>query len=60
MVQEVGVSFDRIEPGTCTSTSQYSIAGANDPRNLVFPFYVIPDQELTGPTVPAPRPKLEV
>ena len=31
----------------------YRIRSTNDPRNLVFPFYVIPD-ELTGPTVPVP------
>ena len=45
-------------PGRCTSTCRYEIVGSNDPRNLVFPFYVIPDQELTGP-VNAPA-ELEV
>ena len=35
--------FDAVEPGACcTSTSRYSLGDTNDPRNLVFPFYVIP------------------
>ena len=48
-VLEVGVSYDRIEVGMVHVDVSYVIAGSNDPRNLVFPFYVIPDQELTGP-----------
>lgn len=27
----------------------FSIRGSNDPRNLVFPFYVIPSEETTSP-----------
>ncbi len=49
VVLEVGVSYDRIEAGTLYVDVSYEIVGSNDPRNLVFPCYVIPDQELTGP-----------
>ena len=49
VVLEVGVSYDRIEAGTLYVDVGYEIVGSNDPRNLVFPFYVIPDQELIGP-----------
>jgi phage baseplate assembly protein W len=48
-VLEVGVRYDRIESGTLYVDVAYEIVGSNDPRNLVFPFYAIPDQELTGP-----------
>jgi phage baseplate assembly protein W len=48
-VLEVGVRYDRIEVGRVYVDIAYVIVGSNDPRNLVFPFYVIPDQELTGP-----------
>jgi phage baseplate assembly protein W len=51
-VREVGVRFDRIDAGTLYVDVSYEIVGSNDPRNLVFPFYVIPDEELTGPVNP--------
>jgi phage baseplate assembly protein W len=35
----------------------YVIVGSNDPRNLVFPFYVIPDHEPEAQLV-APEPAL--
>ena len=43
------MGFDRIEAGTLHVDVAYEIVGSNDPRNLVFPFYVIPDQDVTGP-----------
>ena len=43
-VDSVGVSFDDIESGTLYVDVGYSIRGLNDPRNLVFPFYVIPSE----------------
>ena len=43
-VAAVGVSFDAIESGTLYVDVGYSIRGLNDPRNLVFPFYVIPSE----------------
>jgi phage baseplate assembly protein W len=44
-VNEVEVSFDAIESGTLHVDVGYEIRGLNDPRNLVFPFYVIPEHE---------------
>ncbi len=41
-VAAVAVSFDAIESGTLYVDVGYTIRGLNDPRNLVFPFYVIP------------------
>jgi uncharacterized protein len=32
----------------------YSLRGTNDPRNLVFPFYVIPPEEPAGPSTGPP------
>jgi phage baseplate assembly protein W len=49
VVLEVGVSYHRIEAGTLYVDVAYELLGSNDPRNLVFPFYVIPDQVPTGP-----------
>jgi phage baseplate assembly protein W len=43
-VQDVLVSFDRAESGTLYIDIHYAIRGTNDPRNLVFPFYVIPEE----------------
>jgi uncharacterized protein len=51
-VLEVGVGYDQIETGTVYVDISYEIVGSNDPRNLVFPFYVIPDIEATGPVNP--------
>jgi phage baseplate assembly protein W len=50
VVREVSVSFDQIAAGKLYVDVGYELAGSNDPRNLVFPFYVIPDHE-TGPAV---------
>ena len=41
---DVLVSFDRADAGTLYIDIHYSIRGTNDPRNLVFPFYVIPEE----------------
>ena len=41
-LNDVVVRFDAVEPGTLYIDIQYSVRGTNDPRNLVFPFYVIP------------------
>ena len=43
-VSDVGVSFDAIDSGVLYVDVSYLIRGPNDPRNLVFPFYVIPDR----------------
>jgi uncharacterized protein len=41
-VQDVLVTADRADAGTLHVEIRYSVKGTNDPRNLVFPFYVIP------------------
>ena len=43
-VLEVQVGFDRVDAGTLYVDVRYVIRGVNDHRNLVFPFYVIPDE----------------
>jgi phage baseplate assembly protein W len=42
-VQEVEIRFDAVDNGTLYIDIGYSVRGTNDPRNLVFPFYVIPE-----------------
>jgi phage baseplate assembly protein W len=51
-VLDVLVSTDPADPGTLHIEIRYSIRGTYDPRNLVFPFYVIPAHPATsgGPT----------
>jgi uncharacterized protein len=44
-VVDVDVSLDDVDPATMYIDIRYSVAGSNDPRNLVFPFYVIPSEE---------------
>lgn len=41
---DVGVRLDPAAPGTLVLDISYTIRGDNSPRNLVFPFYVIPDE----------------
>jgi phage baseplate assembly protein W len=41
---DVSVSFEALESGTVYVDVGYRVRGSNDPRNLVFPFYVIPDE----------------
>ena len=43
-VTRVAVTFDAVDAGMLLIDVGYSIRGSNDPRNLVFPFYVIPDR----------------
>jgi hypothetical protein len=42
---DVVVRFDGVESGRLYVDIRYSVRGTNDPRNLVFPFYVIPPHE---------------
>ncbi|XVV01710.1 GPW/gp25 family protein [Actinosynnema sp. CA-248983] len=42
---DVSVGFDEVDHGTLLIDIRYSLRGTNDPRNLVFPFYVIPPHE---------------
>ncbi len=59
-VGDVGVSFDAIESGTLYVDVGYVVLATNDRRNLVFPFYVIPDHESEGQPMLATeaRPRL--
>jgi Bacteriophage baseplate protein W len=43
-VADVEVTPDPDEPSTLFIDIAYAITGTNDPRNLVFPFYTIPDE----------------
>ncbi|MEJ2854016.1 MULTISPECIES: GPW/gp25 family protein [unclassified Saccharothrix] len=42
---DVSVGFDEVDQGTLLIDIRYALRGTNDPRNLVFPFYVIPPHE---------------
>lgn len=44
-VHDIEVHFDQVEAGTLYIDLRYAIRGGNDPRNLVFPFYLIPVEE---------------
>jgi phage baseplate assembly protein W len=48
-LQDVQVRFDEVDRGVLYIDVHYAIRGTNDPRNLVFPFYTIPDERpVTG------------
>jgi phage baseplate assembly protein W len=42
---DVVVGFDEVDRGMLLIDIRYTLRGTNDPRNLVFPFYVIPPHE---------------
>ncbi|WP_198320560.1 GPW/gp25 family protein [Actinosynnema pretiosum] len=44
-LEDVSVSFDEVGSGTLLIDIRYTTRGTNDPRNLVFPFYVIPPHD---------------
>lgn len=44
-VRDVEVTPDPDDPATLYIDIRYTIGSTNDPRNLVFPFYVIPAEE---------------
>ncbi|MEE6272901.1 GPW/gp25 family protein [Georgenia sp. MJ206] len=44
-LEGVSVRFDAVDDGVLYIDIHYSVRGTNDPRNLVFPFYVIPQHE---------------
>jgi phage baseplate assembly protein W len=47
-LDDVVVRFDDVDHGVLYIEIHYSLSGTNDPRNLVFPFYVIPSHEDSG------------
>ncbi|MGH3753838.1 MAG: GPW/gp25 family protein [Pseudonocardiaceae bacterium] len=46
-LDDVVVRFDQTDNGRLLIEVRYSLRDTNDPRNLVFPFYVIPSHEPT-------------
>ena len=48
-VHDVQVRFERDQPGTVHVGVRFAVRETNDVRNLVFPFYVIPDPVGPGP-----------
>ncbi len=44
-VHDVDVATDTDEPTKLLVQVGYSVRGINDPRNLVFPFYVLPPED---------------
>jgi uncharacterized protein len=44
-LRDVSVHFDAVDTGTLLIDIRYALRDTNDPRNLVFPFYVIPSHE---------------
>lgn len=55
-VLDVGISFDAIAAGVLSIEIRYTLRGMNDPRNLVYPFYVIPatdPNESAAPAIPS-------
>ncbi|MEE1940294.1 GPW/gp25 family protein [Streptomyces sp. TRM 70361] len=54
-VTEVGVVPDTRRPGTLYIDIHYVHRGTNDPRNLVFPFYVIPSHGAAAAAGPDDR-----
>jgi phage baseplate assembly protein W len=49
-VESVDVSFDGVDDGCLYIEIHYSVRGTYDPRNLVFPFYVIPREQRELPS----------
>ncbi len=45
---DVIVRFDAVDRGVLYVDVEYAVRGTNNPRNLVFPFYVIPPHEEVG------------
>src|SRR5215467_7985698 len=44
-VSDVDIGFQAAASGTVYIDVHYQIRGDNDPRNLVFPFYIIPEEQ---------------
>jgi uncharacterized protein len=55
-VLDADVSFDATENGRLYVDISYQARGLNDPRNLVFPFYVIPSREEPWPAAATAMP----
>jgi uncharacterized protein len=58
-VADVRVDYAGVDSGTVYVDVQYALRGTNDPRNLVFPFYVIPDEAVGLPAADGLQAALE-
>lgn len=47
-VDDVVVAFDAVQDGVLYLDVRYTVRSTNDRRNLVFPFYTIPDDSSDG------------
>lgn len=56
-VQGVAVDFGDVDHGAVRVDVSYVVRGLNDPRNLVFPFYVIGEDGDEGATTLTGRPR---
>jgi phage baseplate assembly protein W len=56
VVADVIVRFEDADRGMLLIEIRYTLRTSNDPRNLVFPFYVIPMGESTAVAVPEESP----
>jgi uncharacterized protein len=57
-VEDVSVVFDEVDAGRVYVDVLYSVRGRNETRNLVFPFYFIPEDE-PGIQIAAPAAQNE-
>ncbi|RLK58259.1 GPW/gp25 family protein [Actinokineospora cianjurensis] len=48
-LDDVVVGFDAVDDGMLLIDIRYTLRDRNDPRNLVFPFYVIPQHDPVAP-----------
>lgn len=55
-VNQIDIEQDKYDPGRLFIKIMYTIKTTNDPRNLVFPFYIIPGEELPELQRPEPAP----
>jgi phage baseplate assembly protein W len=53
-VDDVEITFDAVDSGVLYIDVHYRLRGTNDPRNLVFPFYVIGEHEPVTASAEAP------
>jgi hypothetical protein len=58
-VDDVDISFDAADSGVLYIDVRYRLRGTNDPRNLVFPFYVIGDHEQVAALPSGELPAIE-
>jgi phage baseplate assembly protein W len=54
-VTDVDIGFEAAASGIVYLDVHYQIRGVNDPRNLVFPFYIIPEEQPAELTAMAGR-----